>query len=125
MVIKANLAWHKELPFDVQTLNGDELRSLSTHADSEYLVIDLGNVKGRQAGFNETMKVAMSAAVNAVLASMGGAESVAKKSKAVGIPKTIKSADQAEDKSKKQARQSVMLYVVSCLMPGSWRRPCG
>ncbi|TQI78600.1 hypothetical protein FHU10_1362 [Serratia fonticola] len=104
MVAKISTARRKELPFEVKTLSGDELRGLRTHADSEYLVIELGKVKGCQAGFHETMKVAMSAAVNAVLASMEGAESVAKKSKTLGMPKAIKPASEAEDKPNKQAR---------------------
>lgn len=104
MVAKANTMRLKELPFDVQTLSGDELRSLNTQADSEYLVIELGNTKGQRAGFNETMKVAMSAAVNAVLASMREPLVVVKKNKTLSMPKAVKSAHEAEDKSNKQTR---------------------
>jgi hypothetical protein len=104
MVAKVMTAWLKELPFDVKTLSGDELRSLRTRADSKYLVIDLGNTQGERAGFNETMKVAMSAAVNAVLASMSEPLSIGKKSKAECMSKTVKSANEIEDKSDKQAR---------------------
>ena len=57
-------------PADIMTLSGDELRHMDMPASSDYLLIDLSNVRNRRSGFDEMMKVAMSAAVNAVLATL-------------------------------------------------------
>ncbi len=70
MVAKVNTMLSKPLSGDVRTVRGRELRSLHAIADSQYLVIELGNSRDHTAGFTKTMQVAMIAAVNAVLASM-------------------------------------------------------
>lgn len=70
MTAKASAARRNEHSFDVQTLSGEQLNKLKTRADTDYLVIDLGQVKKRNPVFNETVRVAMRAAMSAVLASM-------------------------------------------------------
>ncbi|XTZ40544.1 integrase [Salmonella enterica] len=71
MRMKATALSRVEPRFDIKTVSGAELNSLSTSADSEYIVIDLGKINDRHTDFDETIKVAMNAAVNAVIASMG------------------------------------------------------
>lgn len=104
MPSRVNTVRRKEFPYEIKTLSGNELHNFSTHADSEYLVIDLGNVKGRRSDFNKTIEVAMSAAMNAVLASMLELAPVAKKSKAANLPPAIKLVNEAVDGVDKQAR---------------------
>ncbi|CNI09859.1 hypothetical protein [Yersinia intermedia] len=101
---RVNTVRRKEFPYEIKTLSGNELHNFNTHADSEYLVIDLGNVKGRRSDFNKTIEVAMSAAMNAVLASMLEVAPVAKKSKAANLPPAAKSVNEAVDGADKQAR---------------------
>ncbi|HEN3634210.1 integrase [Yersinia enterocolitica] len=104
MPSRVNTVRRKEFPYEIKTLSGNELHNFNTHADSEYLVIDLGNVKGRRSDFNKTIEVAMSAAMNAVLASMPELVPVAKKSKAASPPSAVKSVNEAVDGLDKQAR---------------------
>ncbi|HGK4602083.1 TPA: integrase [Yersinia enterocolitica] len=104
MPSRVNTVRRKEFPYEIKTLSGNELHNFNTHADSEYLVIDLGNVKGRRSGFNKTIEVAMNAAMNAVLASMPELAPVAKKSKAASLPTAVKSVNEAVDEADKQAR---------------------
>lgn len=104
MPSRANTVRRKEFPYEIKTLSGNELHNFNTHADSEYLVIDLGNVKGRRSDFNKTIEVAMSAAMNAVLASMFELAPVAKKSKAANLPPAVTSVNEAVDGVDKQAR---------------------
>ncbi|HHH0217652.1 TPA: integrase [Yersinia enterocolitica] len=104
MPSRVNTVRRKEFPYEIKTLSGNELHNFNTHADSEYLVIDLGNVKGRHSDFNKTIEVAMSAAMNAVLASMPELAPVAKKSKAASLPSAVKSVNEAVDGADKQAR---------------------
>lgn len=40
MAVKSNTARRDKSFFDIKTVNGDELHTLITCADSEYLVID-------------------------------------------------------------------------------------
>ncbi|WP_145586897.1 integrase [Yersinia kristensenii] len=101
---RVNTVRRKEFPYEIKTLSGNELHNFNTHADSEYLVIDLGNVKGRRSDFNKTIEVAMSAAMNAVLASMLEVVPVAKKSKTANLPPAAKSVNEAVDGVDKQAR---------------------
>ncbi|WP_258953892.1 integrase [Yersinia similis] len=101
---RVNTVRRKEFPYEIKTLSGNELHNFNTHADSEYLVIDLGNVKGRRSDFNKTMEVAMSAAMSAVLASMPELAPVAKKSKAASLSSAVKSVNEAVDGVDKQAR---------------------
>ncbi|EOX5557588.1 integrase, partial [Yersinia enterocolitica] len=102
MPSRVNTVRRKEFPYEIKTLSGNELHNFNTHADSEYLVIDLGNVKGRRSDFNKTIEVAMSAAMNAVLASMPELAPVAKKSKAASLPSEVKSVNEAVDGVDKQ-----------------------
>ncbi|WP_342229265.1 hypothetical protein [Yersinia enterocolitica] len=104
MPSRVNTVWRKEFPYEIKTLSGDELHNFNTHADSEYLVIDLGNVKGRRSDFNKTIEVAMSAAMNAVLASMPELAPVAEKSKTASLPSAVKSVNKVVDGVDKQAR---------------------
>ncbi|WP_267248845.1 integrase [Yersinia sp. Marseille-Q5920] len=104
MPSRVNTVRRKEFPYEIKTLSGNELHNFNTHADSEYLVIDLGNVRGRRSDFNKTIEVAMSAAMNAVLASMPELASVAKKSKEASLPPVVKSVNEAVDGAGKQAR---------------------
>ncbi|KOC90469.1 antitoxin Xre/MbcA/ParS toxin-binding domain-containing protein [Winslowiella iniecta] len=75
MAAKTSAALREPISYDVKTLSGDELHNLDTRPDSDYLVIDLGSVQKNRDVFNKTMQVAMSAAVNAVLASLNLPES--------------------------------------------------
>ncbi|WP_145563887.1 integrase [Yersinia aldovae] len=93
MPSRVNTVRRKEFPYEIRTLSGNELHNFNTHADSEYLVIDLGNVKGRHSDFNKTIEVAMSAAMNAVLASMPELAPVV----------AVKSVNEAVDEVDKQA----------------------
>ncbi|WP_254446279.1 integrase [Pantoea sp. CCBC3-3-1] len=77
MSAKANTVRRNEYSFNVQTLNGAQLTKLETNADKDYLVIDLGQAKEHSPVFNETIKVAMRAAMNAVLASLSMPETAA------------------------------------------------
>lgn len=104
MPSRVNIVRRKEFPYEIKTLSGNELHNFNTHADSEYLVIDLGNVKGRRSDFNKTIEVAMSAAMNAVLASMPELAPVAEKSKTASLPSAVKSVNKAVDGGDKQAR---------------------
>ncbi|HEY4469364.1 MAG TPA: integrase [Klebsiella sp.] len=104
MAVKANTVRREESFFDIKTVNGDELHTLATHADSEYLVIDLGNISRRHVGFDKTLKVAMNAAVNAVIASMGIAAPGVRTRKAAGTPRGMKSAGEAVSQADKQGR---------------------
>lgn len=97
MTTRLNTVRRKELPYEIKTVNGNKLHSLSTHADSEYLVIDLGNAKGRRSDFHKTMEVAMRAAMNAVLASMPELVPLAKKGKAINSPQVDKPANEVID----------------------------
>ncbi|EKN3683014.1 integrase [Yersinia enterocolitica] len=106
MPSRVNTVRRKEFPYEIKTLSGNELHNFNTHADSEYLVIDLGNVKGRRSDFNKTIEVAMSAAMNAVLASMPELVPVAKKSKAVSLPSAVKSVVDGVDKQARTARNA-------------------
>lgn len=104
MPSRVNTVRRKEFPYEIKTLSGNELHNFNTHADSEYLVIDLGNVKGRRLDFNKTIEVAMSAAMNAVLASMPELAPVAEKSKTASLPSAVKSVNKAVDGGDKQVR---------------------
>ncbi|HDL7359443.1 TPA: integrase [Yersinia enterocolitica] len=104
MPSRVNTVRRKEFPYEIKTLSGNELHNFNTHADSEYLVIDLGNVKGRRSDFNKTIEVAMSAAMNAVLASMPELAPVAEKSKTASLPSAVKSVNKAVDGGSKQVR---------------------
>ncbi|MCU6421262.1 MbcA/ParS/Xre antitoxin family protein [Klebsiella aerogenes] len=104
MAVKGNTARRDESFLDIKTVNGDELHTLTTRADSEYLVIDLGNISERHTGFDETLKVAMNAAVNAVIASMGIVVPGVRARKAAGAPKVVKSAGEAVTQADKQGR---------------------
>ncbi|EOI7396472.1 integrase [Yersinia enterocolitica] len=104
MPSRVNTVRRKEFPYEIKTLSGNELHNFNTHADSEYLVIDLGNVKGRRLDFNKTIEVAMSAAMNAVLASMPELAPVAEKSKTASLPSAVKSVNKAVDGGGKQVR---------------------
>ncbi|MGE4670695.1 hypothetical protein [Yersinia enterocolitica] len=115
----------KEFPYEIKTLSGNELHNFNTHADSEYLVIDLGNVKGRRSDFNKTIEVAMSAAMNAVLASMPELVPVAKKSKAASPPSAVKSVNEAVMGWISRLVQRVMPSIVSSLTPGYLQIPYG
>jgi len=77
MTTKVNRTLREARAFDIQTLNGDELHCLDTQSHAEYLVIDLSPFQGRLPGINETLKVAMNAAVNAVLAALPQSEPAA------------------------------------------------
>ena len=63
MEAKANSA---RQAYKVETLSGEELHKLDPHADTKYLVINLG----QSPDVNETIKIAISAAMTAILASM-------------------------------------------------------
>ncbi|WP_235896128.1 integrase [Yersinia alsatica] len=104
MTTRVNTVRRKELPYEIKTVSGNELHSLNTHADSEYLVIDLGNAKGRRSDFHKTMEVAMSAAMNAVLASMPELVPAVKKGKVTHPPQAVKPANEAIDSAGKQVR---------------------
>lgn len=70
MGAKANIVRRERHPFEVQSLSGDELHRIDFKTESEYLLIDLGSVAGRRKDFNELLEMAMSAAVNAAVASL-------------------------------------------------------
>lgn len=70
MVSKANLARRNDMPCNVQALSGKELHHLKLNKESEYLLIDLGDISGRHAAFGEMMEIAIEAAVNAALSSL-------------------------------------------------------
>lgn len=125
MPSRVNTVRRKEFPYEIKTLSGNELHNFNTHADSEYLVIDLGNVKGRRLDFNKTIEVAMSAAMNAVLASMPELAPVAEKSKTASLPSAVKSVNKAVDGGVSRFVQRVMPSVVSSLMPGYLQIPYG
>ncbi len=76
MVAKADTARRGNLPFEVQALSGVELHHVKFKEESEYLLIDLGNTAGRRHDFGELMEMAMSAAVNAALASLSSKDNV-------------------------------------------------
>lgn len=102
MAVKGNTVRRDESFFDIKTVNGDELHTLTTRADSEYLVIDLGNISERHTGFDETLKVAMNAAVNAVIASMGIMSPGVRTRKAESAPKVVTSVGDAVNQVDKQ-----------------------
>ncbi|GLR10749.1 integrase [Mixta theicola] len=104
MTVKANAARRDEAFFNIKTVNGDELHTLNTRADSEYLVIDLGAISHRHSGFEETIKVAMNAAVNAVIASMGVTTPGVRTRKAADVPKSVKSTGEAARTAARQER---------------------
>lgn len=104
MTMKSNTTRRDESLFDIQTVNGNELHTLTTRADSEYLVIDLGKVGHHHSGFDETIKVAMGAAVNAVIASMGLIAPGVQTPKAAKAPAVMKSADDVARKLHRQER---------------------
>lgn len=104
MTVKGNTARRDESFFDIKTVNGDELHTLTTRADSEYLVIDLGNISERHIGFDETLKVAMNAAVKAVIASMDITMPGVRTRRTTGARKVVKSAGEEISKSDKQGR---------------------
>jgi hypothetical protein len=104
MAAKNNSARREDHSFDVRNLSGDQLHSLETHADAEYLVIDLGSTKARNPAFNETMKVAMQAALNAVLASFSQKEPMLNKSTASSRRKTLAVVTEPLEQTSKQAR---------------------
>ncbi|WP_158782149.1 integrase [Pantoea sp. BAV 3049] len=96
MTVKASAARRNELSFDVQTLNGEQLNKLKTNADTDYLVIDLGQAVERNPVFNETVKVAMRAAMNAVLASMNMPETETKKTNVTRRKAPVVTLDEAK-----------------------------
>lgn len=104
MAMKGNTARRNESFFDIKTVNGDELHTLTTHADSEYLVIDLGTISERHRGFDETLKVAMNAAVSAVIASMGIKAPGARARKVAGAaPKPVAPSDDRQRRVERNA----------------------
>ena len=107
MVAKANTVGRENRSYEVRTLSGDELHNLNTHADSEYLVIDLGKVKDRRADFNKTVQVAMSAAMSAVLASMPEFAPRKRKVKEASLPQAVNEATDATDKQARAARNAL------------------
>ncbi|WEF29518.1 integrase [Klebsiella aerogenes] len=104
MTAKSTTANRKASFFDIKTVSGDELRTLTTRADSEYLVIDLGDIREHHTGFDETLKVAMSAAVNAVIASMGIVIPGVRTRQTARVPKADKRSTEGGLKSAKQMR---------------------
>ncbi|WP_424691446.1 integrase [Erwinia sp.] len=104
MVSKANSALREDHSLDVRSLSGDQLHRLETHADAEYLVIDLGNAKTRSPAFNETMKVAMQAALSAVLASLSQTEVALKKSTPSSRMKSLAVVPESQQQTSKEAR---------------------
>lgn len=107
MVAKVNTVGRENRSYEIRTLSGDELHNLNTHADSEYLVIDLGKVKDRRADFNKTMQVAMSAAMSAVLASMPEFAPRKRKVKEASLPQAVNEATDATDKQARAARNAL------------------
>ncbi|WP_235955940.1 integrase [Rouxiella aceris] len=107
MVAKANTVGRENRSYEIRTLSGDELHNLNTHADSEYLVIDLGKVKDRRADFNKTVQVAMSAAMSAVLASMPEFAPRKRKVKEASLPQAVNEATDATDKQARAARNAL------------------
>ncbi|MGT3280866.1 hypothetical protein [Yersinia enterocolitica] len=115
----------KEFPYEIKTLSGNELHNFNTHADSEYLVIDLGNVKGRRSDFNKTIEVAMSAAMNAVLASMPELVPVAKRVRQQAPHRLLSRLTRLLMGWISRLVQRVMPSVVSSLTPGYLQIPYG
>jgi len=107
MVAKVNIVGRENRSYEIRTLSGDELHNLNTHADSEYLVIDLGKVKDRRADFNKTVQVAMSAAMSAVLASMPEFAPRKRKVKEASLPQAVNEATDATDKQARAARNAL------------------
>lgn len=70
MRTKANALQRTRQDFEVKTLSGEQLHRLQPHAGSDYLVINLGQAEKRTPAFNETVRIAISAAMTAVLASL-------------------------------------------------------
>lgn len=56
--------------YKVETLSGEQLHMLEPQADTNYLVINLGHAAEQSPVFNETVRIAIGAAMSAVLASM-------------------------------------------------------
>ncbi|MDR3433483.1 MAG: integrase [Rouxiella aceris] len=107
MVAKVNIVGRENRSYEIRTLSGDELHNLNTHADSEYLVIDLGKVKDRRADFNKTVQVAMSAAMSAVLASMPEFAPRKRKVKEASLSQAVNEATDATDKQARAARNAL------------------
>ncbi|MGE9550352.1 integrase [Erwinia amylovora] len=96
MTAKASAARRNERSFDVQTLSGEQLNKLKTRADTDYLVIDLGQAKERNPVFNETVRVAMRAAMSAVLASMNMLDTGTKKTHVTRSKAPVVTLDEAK-----------------------------
>ncbi|WP_368748921.1 hypothetical protein [Klebsiella aerogenes] len=54
--MKGSIVRCDEFLFDIKTVNGDELHTLTARADSAYLVIDLGNISERHTEYDETLE---------------------------------------------------------------------